>query len=107
MSVGKASIKRALGTTAAEPAKEEKKVEIVKVEAKAPAAKKAAPKATTKATTAATTTQTNAIAGVGVWVTQSGTKYHSHSGCSSMKNPSQITVDEAVKQGYTPCKKCW
>ena len=49
MSVGKASIKRALGTTAADSIKEEKKVEAVKAENKAPAAKKPASKAAPKA----------------------------------------------------------
>ena len=53
MSVGKASIKRALGTPATEPVKEEKAVAAPKAEAKKPAVKKStAPKATTKAPTA-------------------------------------------------------
>lgn len=42
-----------------------------------------------------------------VWIPKSGTKYHSHSGCSNMKNPSQVTKAEAEDRGYTPCKKCW
>ena len=42
-----------------------------------------------------------------VWIPKSGTKYHSHSGCSNMKNPSQVTKEEAEDRGYTPCKKCW
>ena len=42
-----------------------------------------------------------------VWIPKSGSKYHSHSGCSNMKNPSQVTKEEAEDKGYTPCKKCW
>ena len=42
-----------------------------------------------------------------VWIPNSGSKYHSHSGCSNMKNPSQVTKSEAENRGYEPCKKCW
>lgn len=42
-----------------------------------------------------------------VWVTQSGSKYHCSSDCSGMKNPSQITKEEAEQRGYEPCKKCY
>ncbi len=42
-----------------------------------------------------------------VWIPKSGTKYHAHSGCSNMKNPGQVTKEEAEDRGYTPCKKCW
>lgn len=42
-----------------------------------------------------------------VWVPQSGSKYHSTSSCSGMKNPSQITKAEAESRGYTPCKRCY
>lgn len=42
-----------------------------------------------------------------VWVSGSGKKYHSESTCSNMKSPRQITLEEAVRQGYTPCKKCY
>ena len=41
-----------------------------------------------------------------VWIPQSGSKYHSRSGCSNMKNPSQVTLSQAEAWGYTPCKKC-
>lgn len=41
-----------------------------------------------------------------VWIPQSGSKYHSSSGCSNMKNPSQVTQSEAESMGYEPCKKC-
>ena len=41
-----------------------------------------------------------------VWIPSSGTKYHSKSTCSNMKNPKQVTKEEAEKEGYEPCKKC-
>ena len=43
----------------------------------------------------------------GVWVTRSGKRYHSDRYCSSMKEPSNITVEEAKSRGYTPCGKCY
>jgi DNA-entry nuclease len=42
-----------------------------------------------------------------VWIPKSGTKYHSHAGCSNMKGPSEVTKEEAERRGYEPCKKCW
>ena len=42
-----------------------------------------------------------------VWIPKTGTKYHSKSTCSNMKNPSQVTKDEAVNRGYSACSKCW
>lgn len=42
-----------------------------------------------------------------VWVSTSGSKYHSNAGCSNMKNPQQITLEEAIARGYEPCKKCY
>ena len=41
-----------------------------------------------------------------VWIPQSGSKYHSRSGCSNMKNPTKVTLDEAQSLGYTACKRC-
>ena len=41
-----------------------------------------------------------------VWVSGSGSKYHSKSSCSNMKSPKQMTLEEAEEQGYEPCKKC-
>ena len=46
-------------------------------------------------------------ASYGVWVTRSGKRYHSDRYCSNMKEPSNITVEEAKSQGYTPCGKCY
>lgn len=43
-----------------------------------------------------------------VWVpTNGGTKYHSHPGCSNMKDPKQVSVETAKKNGYTACKRCY
>ncbi len=42
-----------------------------------------------------------------VWVTKSGKRYHSNRYCSGMKEPSNITIDEAQARGYTPCKNCY
>ena len=41
-----------------------------------------------------------------VWVPSSGSKYHSRSTCSGMVSPRQIPLEDAIKQGYTACKKC-
>lgn len=41
-----------------------------------------------------------------VYRSKTGTKYHYSSTCSNMKNPTEITLDEAKKQGLEPCKKC-
>ena len=42
-----------------------------------------------------------------VWIpTNGGKKYHSHSGCSQMEDPRQVTEDEAIALGFTPCKRC-
>lgn len=41
-----------------------------------------------------------------VWITDSGSKYHSKPSCSNMKSPKEITLEEAQKEGYEPCKRC-
>lgn len=42
-----------------------------------------------------------------VWISTTGSKYHSRSSCSNMKNPSQVTLEQAQALGLTPCKKCY
>lgn len=42
-----------------------------------------------------------------VWIPKTGIKYHKRSFCSNMKNPSAVTKQEAIKRGFTSCKKCW
>lgn len=41
-----------------------------------------------------------------VWIPSSGSRYHSRSTCSNMSNPTQVTIDEAIAMGYTPCQRC-
>lgn len=36
-----------------------------------------------------------------------GKKYHKNPKCSNMNGSLPMSVDEALKKGYTPCKKCW
>lgn len=42
-----------------------------------------------------------------VWIPKTGTKYHSKSTCSNMKNPTQVTQSVAINRGYSACSKCW
>lgn len=42
-----------------------------------------------------------------VWIPHSGSKYHSKSSCSGMKGPSQVSLADAQRRGYDPCKKCY
>ena len=42
-----------------------------------------------------------------VWRYPSGKKYHSHKGCGNSGNDWQITLDEALRLGLEPCKKCY
>ncbi len=42
-----------------------------------------------------------------VWVSGSGSKYHSNSSCSNMSVPTEITISDAESRGYEPCKKCY
>lgn len=58
-------------------------------------------------TTVQSATTSQPASGGMVWIPQKGSKYHSHSGCSGMKNPSQVTLDKAISLGYTACKKCY
>jgi len=44
--------------------------------------------------------------GTMVWIPKTGSKYHYRSSCSNMKNPTQVTLEEAIRRGYEPCKKC-
>ena len=63
---------------------------------------------TTKRVTTATTQRvTEKPAEVMVWIPASGSKYHSNSFCSNMKNPSKVTKSYAIDMGYTACKKCY
>lgn len=41
-----------------------------------------------------------------VWVTETGTKYHSKQSCGQSKGAVQIPLSEAEKRGLEPCKRC-
>ena len=41
-----------------------------------------------------------------VWISKTGSKYHSSPSCSGMKNPTRVTKSEAGTMGYIPCKRC-
>lgn len=42
-----------------------------------------------------------------VWIpTNGGKKYHSKSSCSGMNGPMQVSIDQAIANGFTPCKRC-
>ena len=42
-----------------------------------------------------------------VWIpTNGGTKYHTNAKCCNMKNPIQVTLETALTNGFTPCKRC-
>lgn len=42
-----------------------------------------------------------------VWIpTNGGTKYHTSAKCCNMKNPIQVTLETALANGFTPCKRC-
>ena len=42
-----------------------------------------------------------------VWVSRTGTKYHSDPNCSNMRDPGYVSIEEAEAQGREPCSKCW
>ena len=42
-----------------------------------------------------------------VYIPRTGSKYHSNSACSGMKNPSHVSLDDAIAWGYTACKNCY
>lgn len=41
-----------------------------------------------------------------VYVSRTGTKYHYVKDCSGMRNPSSMTLDQAISSGKTPCSNC-
>lgn len=50
---------------------------------------------------------TEADQGPMVWVSYSGSKYHSNPSCSGMKGPTKMTLKQAQNMGKTPCSKCY
>ncbi len=63
--------------------------------------------ATTTTMKIATITREENTVGGSVWIPVSGKKYHTHSGCSGMKNPSEVSLEEAEALDFTPCSRCW
>ena len=41
-----------------------------------------------------------------VWISRTGSKYHTRPNCSNMKGPTQLSREVAEAQGYAPCKRC-
>lgn len=101
----KAAIAKAKAEAEAQAQKEaEEKARAEQEAAEKAAAEQAAAQAQAEQKAAAQTQQPQEQM---VWVSQSGSKYHSNSSCSNMKNPTQITISEAQNQGLEPCKKCY
>ena len=42
-----------------------------------------------------------------VWISESGSCYHSKQSCSNMKNPTQVSLSKAQSMKKRPCKKCY
>ena len=42
-----------------------------------------------------------------VWITATGSKYHSHGNCGKSRYVSQVSLADAENRGLTPCKKCY
>lgn len=54
-------------------------------------------------------TDTNVASGTKVWLSATGSKYHSINKCGNM-NPSkarQVTESEAISKGIEKCSNCW
>ena len=41
-----------------------------------------------------------------VWISDSGSRYHSDPGCSGMKDSRSVTLEYAKNNGYTACGRC-
>jgi len=44
---------------------------------------------------------------IGVWITETGSKYHSRENCSGAKTARFISLEEAESLGFEPCSKCF
>lgn len=42
-----------------------------------------------------------------VWVTKNGSEYHTDPSCGNMKDPAEITLEEAKDRGLSACAKCY
>lgn len=50
--------------------------------------------------------QSAAASDTKVWISASGSKYHTKSDCSGMENATEITLQEALDMGKEACKRC-
>ena len=41
-----------------------------------------------------------------VWISSSSRRYHFNSSCSHIKDAVQVSIEDAVSMGYSPCAKC-
>lgn len=41
-----------------------------------------------------------------VYIEEGGRRYHRNKKCSGMKKPKYVTLEYALRKGYTECKKC-
>lgn len=67
------------------------------------------PEPTEKVTEPSTTTTDDENETTMVWISETGSKYHNKNNCGRM-NPDkayQMSEEDAEKQGYEPCKKCY
>ena len=80
----------------------------IEVEDKAAIAAAEAQRAAEEAAQSAVVQQTQEPQEEMVWISATGSKYHSRSNCGQMDpNTSwQLPISEATAQGYEPCKKC-
>lgn len=55
-----------------------------------------------------TVPQETQVGEVMVWIpVNGGAKYHKKQTCSNMKDPIQVSIEQAKECGYEPCKKCY
>lgn len=87
----------------AEQEKKRKAEEAKKKEQARIAAEKKKAEEAQQTTEQATTTEREEI----VWVSNTGSKYHSNPNCSNMRNPIKETLSDAKSRGLSPCSKCY
>ena len=42
-----------------------------------------------------------------VWISSTGSKYHSNPNCSNMQSAQEVTLSDAIAMGYEPCARCY
>lgn len=87
----------------AEEEKKKKAEEAKKKEQARIAAEKEKAEEAQQTTEQTTTTEKEEM----VWVSNTGSKYHSNPNCSNMRNPVKETLSDAKSRGLSPCSKCY